>query len=41
LQDAWGKVSGGVNISVFAKVDVAFANDLTGVAGKAGMRVVW
>jgi hypothetical protein len=37
----WGKVSGGVNTSVFAKVDVAFASDLTGVGGKAGMRSVW
>ncbi len=48
LQDAWGEVSAGVNFfnfsqttAVFAKVDVTFGNDLTGVGGKAGMRVSW
>jgi len=48
LQDAWGEVSAGVNFfnfsqttSVFAKADVSFGDDLTGVGGKAGMRVVW
>ena len=48
LQDVWGEVSGGVNFftlsantSVFAKVDVSFGDDLTGVGGRAGMRVVW
>ena len=44
----WGEVSAGVNFfnvsqttAVFAKVDVTFGNDLTGVGGKAGMRVAW
>ena len=48
LQDVWGEVSAGVNFfnpsantTVFAKVDTTFGNDLTGVGGKAGMRVVW
>ena len=48
LQDVWGEVSAGVNFfnvsqttSVFAKVDITFGNDLTGVGGKVGMRVVW
>jgi len=48
LQDAWGEVSAGVNFfnfsqttSVFAKADVTFGDDLTGVGGKAGMRVSW
>jgi hypothetical protein len=27
--------------TVFAKVDVTFGDDLTGVGGKAGMRVNW
>ena len=35
----------GVNFSqttaVFAKLDVTFGEDLTGVGGKAGMRVNW
>lgn len=44
----WGEVSAGVNFfnlsattSVFAKVDVTFADDVSGVGGKAGMRVSW
>ena len=48
LQDVWGEVSAGVNFfnisqttAVFAKVDVTFGDDLTGVGGKAGMRVAW
>jgi len=48
LQDVWGEVSAGVNFfnfsqttSVFAKADVTFGDDLTGVGGKAGMRVSW
>lgn len=48
LDDVWGEVSAGVNIfnftqttAVFAKVDVTFGDDLTGVGGKAGMRVNW
>jgi len=48
LDDVWGEVSGGVNFfnfsqttAVFAKVDVTFGDDLTGVGGKAGMRVNW
>jgi len=48
LQDVWGEVSAGVNFfnvsqttSVFAKVDTTFGNDITGVGGKAGMRVAW
>jgi autotransporter family porin len=48
LQDVWGEVSAGVNFfnfsqttSVFAKADVTFGDDLTGVGGKAGMRIVW
>jgi autotransporter family porin len=48
LNDAWGEVSAGVNLftpaagtSVFAKVDVAFGDELEGVGGKAGMRVNW
>jgi Autotransporter beta-domain/Autochaperone Domain Type 1 len=48
LQDVWGEVSAGVNFfnfsqttAVFAKVDVTFGDDLTGVGGKAGMRVNW
>ena len=48
LQDVWGEVSAGVNFfnfsqttSVFAKLDVTLGDDLTGVGGKAGMRVAW
>jgi autotransporter-like protein/autochaperone domain-containing protein len=48
LEDVWGEVSAGVNFfnfsqttAVFAKVDVSFGDDLTGVGGKAGMRVNW
>ena len=48
LQDVWGEVSAGVNFfnfsqttAVFAKADVTFGDDLTGVGGKAGMRVSW
>ncbi|MGH6735049.1 MAG: autotransporter domain-containing protein [Methyloceanibacter sp.] len=48
LDDLWGEVSAGVNFfnpsattAVFAKVDVAFGDDVTGVGGKAGMRVNW
>ncbi len=48
LEDVWGEVSAGVNVfnfsqttAVFAKVDVTFGDDLTGVGGKAGMRVNW
>jgi Autotransporter beta-domain/Autochaperone Domain Type 1 len=48
LQDVWGEISAGVNFfnfsqttAVFAKVDVTFGDDLTGLGGKAGMRVSW
>jgi outer membrane autotransporter protein len=48
LDDVWGEVSAGVNFfnfgtgtTVFGKVDVAFGDDLSGVGGKAGMRVAW
>ena len=48
LDDVWGEVSPGVNFfnfsqttAVFAKVDVTFGDDLTGLGGKAGMRVNW
>ena len=48
LDDVWGEVSAGVNFfnfsqttSVFAKVDVTFGDDVSGVGGKAGMRVSW
>jgi Autotransporter beta-domain/Autochaperone Domain Type 1 len=48
LDDVWGELSAGVNIfnfsqttAVFAKLDVTFGDDLTGVGGKAGMRVNW
>jgi outer membrane autotransporter protein len=48
LNDVWGEVSAGVNLftpsagtSVFAKIDVAFGDDLEGIGGKAGMRVSW
>lgn len=43
--DVWGEVSAGVNFfnfgtgtTVFAKVDVTFRDDLSGVGGNAGMR---
>ena len=43
----WGEVSAGVNFnnvsqttSVFAN-DVTFGEDVSGVGGKAGMRVSW
>ena len=46
--DVWGEVSAGVNFfnfgtgtTVFAKVDVTFGDDLSGVGRKAGMRVAW
>ncbi|MEZ0278414.1 MAG: hypothetical protein ACAH04_04325 [Methylibium sp.] len=42
--DVWGEVSAGVNFfnfgtgtTVFAKVDVTFRDDLSGVGGNAGM----
>jgi autotransporter family porin len=48
MEDVWGEVSAGVNFfnfsettSVFAKVDVTFGDDISGVGGKAGMRVNW
>ena len=48
LDDVWGEVSAGVNFfnfsqttAVFAKVDVTFGDDVSGVGGKAGMRVSW
>ncbi|MET0667816.1 MAG: hypothetical protein ABWZ01_04845, partial [Methyloceanibacter sp.] len=48
LDDVWGEVSAGVNFfnfgtgtTVFAKVDVTFGDDLSGVGRKAGMRVAW
>ena len=48
LQDVWGEVSAGVNFfnfsqttAVFAKLDVTFGDDVTGLGGKAGMRVAW
>ena len=48
LDDVWGEVSAGVNFfnfsqttAVFAKLDVTFGDDVTGVGGKAGMRVAW
>ena len=48
LEDLWGEVSAGVNFfnptaatTVFAKVDVSFGDDLSGIGGKAGMRVAW
>jgi len=48
LEDVWGEVSAGVNVfnvtqttAVFAKVDVTFGADLSGVGGKAGVRVNW
>ena len=46
--DAWGVVSTGVNFfnvsaqtSVFAKLDVSFGDDVTGLGAKAGMRYNW
>ena len=48
LDDVWGEVSAGVNFfnfsqttAVFAKLDVTFGEDVTGLGGKAGMRVSW
>jgi outer membrane autotransporter protein len=48
LDDVWGEVSAGVNFfnpsattAVFAKVDVTFGDDVSGVGGKAGIRVAW
>ncbi|MFD0986635.1 autotransporter domain-containing protein [Methyloligella solikamskensis] len=48
LQDVWGEVSAGVNFfnfsettTVFAKADVTFGDDISGIGGKAGMRVAW
>jgi|GEM_PF-939627 len=48
LEDVWGEISGGVNVfnfsqttAVFAKVDVTIGDDISGVGGKAGMRVNW
>jgi autotransporter family porin len=48
LEDVWGEVSAGVNFfnfsqttAVFAKLDVSLGDDLTGVGGKAGLRVSW
>jgi len=48
LEDVWGEISGGVNFfnfsqttAVFAKVDVTIGDDISGVGGKAGMRVNW
>ncbi|HUV65774.1 MAG TPA: hypothetical protein VMW24_17895 [Sedimentisphaerales bacterium] len=48
LEDVWGEFSAGVNFfnpsattAVFAKVDVTFGDDVSGVGGKAGMRVNW
>ena len=48
IDDVWGEVSAGVNFfnfsqttAVFAKVDVTFGDDVSGVGGKAGMRVAW
>ena len=47
-EDVWGEISGGVNFfnvsqttAVFAKVDVTVGDDISGVGGKAGMRVNW
>jgi len=48
LEDVWGEISAGLNVfnfsqttAVFAKVDVAIGDDISGVGGKAGMRVNW
>ena len=48
LDDVWGEVSAGVNFfnpsattAVFAKLDVTFGDDVSGIGGKAGMRVNW
>ena len=47
-ENVWGEVSAGVNFfnfsqttSLFGKVDVTFGDDISGVGGKAGMRVAW
>ncbi|HXG79039.1 MAG TPA: autotransporter outer membrane beta-barrel domain-containing protein [Methyloceanibacter sp.] len=46
--DAWGQVSAGFNLfnpgastSVFAKLDVNVGEEITGVGGRAGMRLAW
>jgi autotransporter family porin len=46
--DVWAEVSLGVNLadpgrkaSMFGKVDVTFGDDVTGVGGKAGIRIGW
>ena len=48
LEDVWGEISAGVNFfnlsqttAVFAKLDVTLGDDVSGVGGKAGMRVNW
>lgn len=48
IENAWGVISAGVNLfspskhtSAFAKLDVSFGDDLTGVGGEAGFRVTW
>jgi len=48
LDDVWGEVSAGVNFfnlsattAVFAKLEVTFGENVSGVGGKAGMRVSW
>ena len=48
LDDVWGEVSAGVNFfdfsqttAVFAKADVTFGDDLSGIGGKVGMRLSW
>jgi len=48
LEDVWGEISAGVNFfnfsqttAVFAKVDVTVGDDISGVGGKAGLRVNW
>ena len=48
LEGVWGEVSGGVNVfnpgaqsSLFAKLDVAFGEDLAGCGGEAGLRFGW
>jgi outer membrane autotransporter protein len=48
LQDTWGEVSAGVNLfnpgaqtSAFAKLDVAFGDNLDGIGGQVGVRYNW
>jgi autotransporter family porin len=44
LDDGWGEGLGRrelLQFQHFAKVDVTFGDDLSGVGGKAGMRVAW